>query len=81
MKKMLLLLVLMLGALAFSVRWFTTSVSSEIDEVQNKYKQRIGTKYVLEKDTLTVVDYSLISETFTLSNGKVVNASLILKQN
>ena len=78
---MLLLSVLMIGAFVFSVHWLTTSVSSEIDEVQNKYKQRIGTKYVLEKDTLTVVDYSSISQTFTLSNGKVVNASLILKQN
>lgn len=80
MKKMLLFTAVMFGLFIFLIHSLTTSVTSEIKKERNKYEVKIGTKYVLEKDTLTVVDYSSIFETFTLSNGKTVNASLILKQ-
>ena len=81
MKKMLLFTAVMFGIFILLIHSLITSVSSEIKKERNKYEVKIGTKYILEKDTLTVVDYSSILETFTLSNGKTVNASLILKQN
>ena len=55
----------------------TNSITSEIDKEKNKYKVKIGQKFILEKDTLTIIDYSSIMETFTLSNGIEVNASIV----
>jgi len=47
---------------------------------ENKYKEHMGDVFILEKDTLTVTDYSILEENFTLSNGKKVNKSLIIKK-
>jgi uncharacterized protein YxeA len=76
MKKIIIYIIATVVLYYLSVSYLT----SKIEKEQNKYKVKIGTKYVLEKDTLTVVDYSSILETFTLSNEKTVNASLILQQ-
>ena len=46
--------------------------------MDDKYKTKIGEIFILEKDTLTIIDYSLFNKTFTLSNGKEVNSNLIL---
>lgn len=59
------------------IHFLTLSITKVISTEQDKYKVKIGQKFILEKDTLTIVDYSLIMETFKLSNGKEVNASLI----
>ena len=56
------------------------SIKSEIDKEKNKYKVKIGQKFILEKDTLTIIDYSSIMETFTLSNGKEVNTSIVFNK-
>ena len=58
----------------------TSSITSEIGKEQNKYKVKIGQKVFLEKDTLTIIDYSSIMENFTLSNGKTVNASFVFSK-
>ncbi len=55
---------------------FTTEVSKELE----KYRSEIGKKIILEKDTLTIVNYSSIMETFTLPNGKEVNASMVFNK-
>lgn len=55
-------------------------IINRLEDHNNHYKEKIGTEYILEKDTLTVVDYSFISETFTLSDGRKVNAALIFYQ-
>ena len=54
-------------------------VSNQIKEEENKYKKHIGNTYVMDKDTLTIVDYSMFEENFTLSDGRKVNYSLIVK--
>lgn len=63
----------------FCVHLLTSSIS-QIDKEKNKYKVKVGQKFVLEKDTLTIVNYSYIMETFTLSNGKEVDASLVFNK-
>lgn len=75
MKKMII------GMIAlFYVYLLTSSITSEIEKEKNKYKVKIGQKVILEKDTLTIIDYSSIMETFTLSNGKEVNASIVFNK-
>ena len=77
MKKMIIGMISLVALFVFCVHLLTTSIISEIDKEKNKYKVKIGQKFILEKDTLTIIDYSSIMETFTLSNGKEVNASIV----
>ena len=54
-------------------------VSNEVEKTQNSYEKHIGETYVLEGDTLKVIDYSVINGTYTLSNGVEINKVLIEK--
>ena len=56
-----------------------TDVIKKLNTEENKYKKHIGEKYIMDKDTLTIVDYSIFSMNFTLSNGRKVNYVLICK--
>lgn len=49
----------------------------KIDQENFSYTSKLGTKYVLDKDTLTIVDYSIWNNSFRLSNGKTISKSLI----
>lgn len=60
-----------------SVHLLTKSITNEIDKKTEKYKGKVGEKFILEKDTLIIIDYSTIKESFTLSNGKEVNSSMV----
>jgi len=57
--------------------WAVSSLLKSLNEETQKYKDKIGEVYVLEDDTLTIVDYSSFNETYTLSNGIVINKSLV----
>jgi hypothetical protein len=76
MKKMIVGMIALVAVFAFCVHVLTTSIDKEKD----KYKVKIGQKFILEKDTLTIIDYSSIMETFTLSNGQEVNASIVFNK-
>lgn len=80
MKKMIIGMIALVALFVFCVRLLTSSITNEIDKEKNKYKVKIGQKFILEKDTLTIIDYSSIMETFTLSNGKEVNASIVFNK-
>lgn len=80
MKKMIIGMIALVVLFVFCVHLLTSSITSEIDKGKNKYKVKIGQKIILEKDTLTIIDYSSIMETFTLSNGKEVNASIVFNK-
>jgi hypothetical protein len=43
------------------------------------YSECLGTEVVIGGDTLTVVDYSIWLQTFTLSNGTKVSEEFIVK--
>jgi hypothetical protein len=81
MKKTTILMSAALIILVFIlVFWFDLAVkkiSTDIKNEKNKYAVKIGQKVILEKDTLTIIDYSSIMETFTLSNGQQVNAWIV----
>ena len=48
-----------------------------VDKIDNKYKSHLGETFILEKDTLKIVDYSYWGSTYTLSNGKKINYNLV----
>jgi len=56
------------------------SMGSIVAKEQNKYKAEIGKKLILEKDTLTIINFSSDMKNFTLSNGTIVNASLVFSK-
>lgn len=79
MKKIIIITVCMVIAFVLCVHIVTKYFTTEILKEQNKYKAEIGKKFILDKDTLTIVDYSSFMKTFKLSNGKEVSATLIIK--
>lgn len=54
-------------------------VETEIDDKKLEYEKYIGETVIIEKDTLTIVDYSIMGDNFTLSNGLNVNKKIIIK--
>lgn len=51
-----------------------------VEREETKYENAIGTEVLIKNDLMTVVDYSLINKTFTLSDGRTVSAKLIFDQ-
>lgn len=77
--KMLGGLVLCVIAVVYLLNSAGNDIGKKISTEEDKYKKHIGEKYIIDKDTLTIVDYSIFSENFTLSDGRKVNYVLIGK--
>lgn len=45
-----------------------------------KYKNELGNKIIINKDTLRIIDYSILNENFILSNGVTINYLYYIKQ-
>jgi len=76
--KQTLILIAVLIFVAVSTTYVTTTILKQVKKEQKPYEDKIGSKVIIEKDTLTVTDYSSVMETFTLSNGTIVNKKLVL---
>lgn len=48
-----------------------------ISEYHVKFDKYLGEKYILDKDTFTIVNYNTLSDGFVLSNGLEIRASLV----
>ena len=48
-----------------------------INNEQDKYKSHLGDTIVIKKDTLIVIDYSTLQNSYTLSNGSSIAIDLI----
>lgn len=48
-------------------------------EIKNKYAQQLGAKVIINHDTLTIIDYSVINRTYKLDNGTNVSADYVIK--
>lgn len=77
--KMAIAFVLCVVAITYLLSGVIKDVSKEIENTENKYKKHIGKKHVIDKDTLIIVDYSILNESFTLSDGRKVSYVLIGK--
>lgn len=80
MKKQIIIGASIIVLLAVSITFTFRFLFSGIDKEQDRYKSKMGVTYILDGDTTTVVDYSTIMETFTLSNGKKINSSLLFNK-
>lgn len=68
-KNIFILLVIVAIIFIMSFNRLVDSLQKELD----KPKQAVGMKVIFETDTLTIVDYSTLNSTFTLSNGKIIS--------
>lgn len=75
--KMIIWMAVCVIAMAYGLTNLVGSVTSGIGREKEKYEKYVGEKYIIDKDTLTITDYSIIEETFTLSNGQKVNYKLV----
>jgi hypothetical protein len=50
---------------------------TEIKKEKAEYEVNVGKRMILEKDTLTIIDFSTLDETYTLSNGIKVSKGII----
>ena len=57
--------------------WVTFVTQKAVTSNTNFYKSKLGSKIVLSKDTLTIVDYNSFTEVFILSNKQEVNKNLV----
>ncbi len=64
---------LMIVFLVFLMQGINSQYKNHIDKVQ----LNIGKKVILYKDTLLIINYSIIDNTYTLSNGVKVASELI----
>jgi hypothetical protein len=55
----------------------TKYMSKIIETEKEKYESKIGKRIVLNKDTLMITNYSLISSSFKLENGAEVSCKLV----
>jgi hypothetical protein len=72
MKKMIILGTIFL----FNGLLFLTITTINVKNDINKMEKMIGTKVILERDTLRIIDYSLIHKTYKLSNDQDISRIL-----
>jgi hypothetical protein len=77
MKKILTPIVLLFLLLTILLYFIENTALRQVGNLENKYKAEVGRTVVLGKDTLTIVDYSILMENFTLSNGQKVSYSFV----
>lgn len=71
------ILFLSVSAITFVFHDFKISMKKKELEI----KKELGKKVLFEKDTVTVIDYNILQETYTLSNGIQVSFDLVSKLN
>jgi hypothetical protein len=80
MKKIIALsIVIVLVPTVFTVICLA-SLAKGIGNVDQDYKDFVGTKVLVGKDSLQITDYNLLERTFTLTDGTQVNSSLVFNK-
>lgn len=53
---------------------------SVYEKEKTEMKQCIGKKILLDKDTLTIINYRVLDAEFTLSNGAIISKDFAMKK-
>ncbi len=57
----------------------TKNNKKQLEEYTDGVESILGSKVIIDKDTLTIIDYSIFSQNYTLSNGSKISFKLIEK--
>lgn len=76
MKKLVILgaILMLLTIILLSSLW--NRAIEKLDKEQKALESNLGWKIIIVGDTLTIVDYSIIDDTYTLSDGRKVSTAL-----
>jgi len=76
-KKMIIAQVVWFLILATFVCWGVKAIAGQIGKHEADLKSKLGKEYVIQGDTLTVVNYKLLEDTLVLSNGVEISEELV----
>lgn len=77
--KAILFLLALIASFCFFIYAVFKMGSDLSDDHEKKYTNMVGKKVLIDKDSVMIVDYSILHETYTLSNGNTVSIKLIKK--
>lgn len=80
MKKLLLIAAVGFVVVVAMLLWAIDGIYKTIDETSEEYKELVGEKIIIDKDTLLVTDYSVWLRKFYLSNGSEVSKEYAKKK-
>lgn len=75
-KQFIILFIIFFISISMFISWNANNIKNMV----KKYDAQIGKKFILENDTLIIINYSLIEDNFTLSNGKIINSLLVFNK-
>lgn len=61
----------------FGTAYLITNISNGASNEIRIREKNIGKSVVLKKDTLTIIDYSFINNTYTLEDGRDISVELL----
>ena len=61
----------------FGTAYFIANISNGANNEIKSREKNIGKSIVLKKDTLTIIDYSFINNTYTLEDGRDISVELL----
>lgn len=76
MKKIIIAILMIVAGIAL----LTNTILHGIEKEKKSFSINVGKKIVVGKDTLTIMDYSTVMETYSLSNGTKVDKSFVDNQ-
>jgi len=79
MKKKILIVIGVLLFVSICLTYLIKSFEYQINNEKTKFEVNIGKSVIIENDTLSIMDYSMLESNYTLSNGKKVSFELINK--
>jgi len=77
MKKMMIIVSIIALLMGTGISFIFYKAAKKIESEKQEMKSKIGDKYILDGDTLTITDCSWIEDSYTLSNGVKINKELI----
>jgi hypothetical protein len=63
--------------LAISFFFLQNGIVKEYEIKTKFYKSKLGEEFILDKDTLKIVDYNSFEEVFILSDGRKINKEIV----
>ena len=78
-KNLLLGLLVFILVSALATHFTYKDIDYRYNESKYKLEKNLGETVVINGDTLTIVDYNVLSETYIMSNGTKVNYDLVEK--
>lgn len=62
-----------------SLTWLVSSISSGVHKEIDSVESKVGSRVILQRDTLMIIDYSIFKSSYTLEDGREISQDLVKK--